>query len=185
MSVQRTTNELNLKWQNENGHETVILGHTIAGVWEAPANVAARAGRRQELEALVQDFVTSMNRLGGIHENGLPGNAFELIPTGNPPFEQKPWPEAGWQAELVWQFLLRAAETGVNLSKYEVQAGGTMIALDRLFARGLELHDSAIFDGISYVTEYGDNVKQIGRQLAAPINHAAETIEALGRALAA
>ena len=45
-----------------------ILGRTIAGVWEAPANVAARAGRRQELEALVQDFVTSMNRLGGIRE---------------------------------------------------------------------------------------------------------------------
>jgi len=180
-AIQRTTDELNLKWQNQNNHETVILGHTVAGVWEAPADLAARVGDTQELEALVLDFVKSMNTLGGIHENGLPGNAFELIPTGNPPFEQKPWPEAGWQAELVWQFLLRLIERGIDLARYKVQAGQTMIALDRLLARGFEVHDATMFDGISYATENGQNVKQIGRQFAAPINHAAETVEALGR----
>jgi hypothetical protein len=121
-----------------------------------------------------------MNSLSGIHANGLPANAFELHPT-----EQKDWPEAGWQAELVWQFLLRAVETGIDLSKYEVKAGQTAIALDRLLARGLELHDSTMFDGISYVRENGLNLKDYGRQSGDPINHAAETIEALERALAA
>jgi len=150
--IDRTTDELNVKWQNQNGYETVILGHTVAGLWEAPANLAARGGKRQELESLVEDFVASMNRLDGIHPNGLPANAFALHPTENPPFRQKDWPEAGWQAELVWQFLLRAVDTGIDLSNYEVKAGETVITLDRLLARGLELHDATMFDGISYVT---------------------------------
>lgn len=183
--VQRTTDDLNLKWQDQNGHETVILGHTVAGIWEAPANLAARARRRQDVESLLEDFVRTMNQLRGIHENGLPANAFELLPAGDPSFEQKSWPEAGWQAELVWQFLLRAVETGIDLAKHEVRAGETMVALDRLFARGLELHDSRMFDGLSYVQENIPGVKPIGRQFAAPINHSGETIEALGRALSA
>jgi hypothetical protein len=179
--IDRTTDELNLKWQSQNGYETVILGHTVAGLWEAPANLAAR-GRRQELEFLVADFVASMNTLNGIHANGLPANAFELHPTE---IRQKDWPEAGWQAELIWQFLLHALEGGIELSEYKVKAGETEISLDRLLARGLELHDATIFDGISYVTQYGQNLKGFGRQFAAPINHAAETVEALERALAA
>ena len=182
--IANTSADLNLRWQNQNNHETVILGHTVAGIWEAPANLAARAGKRQELDALIQDFVVTMNRLGGIHKNGLPGNAFELIPNEIPPFDQKRWPEGSWQAELVWQFLLRAVETGLDLNTYKVQAEGTMITLERLLDKGLELHDSKMFDGLSYVHENGKELREHGRKDGDPVNHAAETMEALARALA-
>ena len=181
--VVKRTKELGVNFQadDKTGHEIVILGHTVAGVWEAPANLAARARTTQNLEALVQDFVTTMNRLGGIHENGLPGNGYMLVPEGNPPFEPLPWPEAGWQAELVWQFLLRAVEAGIDLKRYEVKtADGIEITLDHLLARGLEVHDKIMFNGLSYVKEKGQTVEQHGRQFADPINHAAESVEALG-----
>lgn len=67
---------------------------------------------------------------------------------------------------------------------YEVQAEGTKIKLDRLLARSLELHDSMLFNGLSYVQENGQVLEEHGRQYGDPINHAADTMEALARALA-
>lgn len=172
-----------LSWQAQNGHETVILGHTIAGLWEGPANRAALARQTHEIESLLLDFIATMNRIGGIHVNGLPANAYEVIPDGEPPFKALPWPEGAWQAELLWQFLLRALEAGIDLSRHQVRAGLTTISLDRVLARGLELHDARMFDGTFYVAENGQDVTRVGRRFASPINHAADTIEALGRTL--
>jgi len=179
--VQRMSGDIN--WQNQDGRETVILGHTIAGLWEGPANRAARACRKAEVAALLEEFIDTMNRLGGIHANGLPANAFALVPEADPPFRTLPWREGAWQAELLWQFLLRAVEVGIDLSAYDVRVGATSLGLDRVLARGLEYHDSRMFDGTFYVSENGQELSRAGRQYAAPINHAAETIDALGRVL--
>jgi hypothetical protein len=168
-------------WQARNGHETVIVGHTLAGLYAGPARLLANSSKpdkQQQMTALVEDFVERMNHIGGIHQNGLLANAFELVPSGQPSFiEVVDWPEGAWQVELLWQFLLHADRAGVDLSKFEVKAGQDSLPLDRLLARGLTFHDEKLFNGTSYVLENGQPLS--GREEAAPINHAADTLRDL------
>jgi hypothetical protein len=132
---------------------------------------------------LVSDFVRTMDRIGGVHQNGLPGNAYELD-TGDPPAREVGYPEGTWQAELLWQFLLHADRAGVDLRRFEVQANVERLTLDRAFARGLDVYNQRLFNGIFILPENNnEDVRRAGRKLAAPINHTAETISALAQNL--
>jgi hypothetical protein len=162
-------------WQVEESHEVVVLGHTLAGLFVWPAKlIADHASSHRQMSGLVDDFVKTMNRIGGIKGHGLPANAFQLIPRSSPSFKPMTWPEGAWQAELLWQFLLHADRAGVDLSTFEVQAEAATLTLDRVFARGLAFHDERLFNGVSYVAENGKVLR--GREVAAPINHAADTL---------
>jgi hypothetical protein len=168
------------KWQVNEGHETVILGHTLAGLFAWPAKIIADdLSKWEQMPALIDAFIELVNRIAGIKTNGLPANGFELIPLGIPPFKpMMDWPEGAWQAEILWQFLLHADRAGISLNSYEVKADATTLTLDRLFARGLALHDKKLFNGVSYFAENKAPLVP-GRAQAAPINHAADTLRDL------
>jgi hypothetical protein len=172
-------------WQVQNDHETVILGHTIAGLYAGPSRVIANSSdprKKEKMTDLVERFVQTMNRIGGIHENGLLANAFQLVPGADPPFVKMYWPEGAWQVELLWQFLLNADRTGVALSDFVVDAGNRRRTLERHLERSFRFHDQNLFDGSTYVTENGKPLT--GRAYAAPINHAADTLRDLASNLA-
>ncbi len=173
--VEDTTDELNLKWQSQNGHETIIFGHTLAGLFVGPAAQAIRDGEPAKVHQLTRELIKTANHTGAIHENGLTANAFELV-SGSPGFVEKTWPEGAWQVELLWQFLLHSRQVGVDLAEHQLADGRS---LDEVFARGFALHDSTLFDGVVYVQEAGKPLENRGRLYADPINHAAETLLAL------
>lgn len=170
------------KWQVQEGHETVILGHTLAGLFVWPAKlIADDASSHHKMPALVElveNFIQTMNPIGGIKVHGLTANAFQLIPGGNPAFKRMPWPEGAWQTELLWQFLLHADRAGIDLGMFAVKVEAAILTLDRVFARGLAFHDERLFDGTSYLMENSGRSFQ-DRENAAPINHAADTLRDL------
>jgi hypothetical protein len=158
-------------WQVQENHETVILGHTIAGLYAGPGRTIASSSdphRKEKMTGLVQDFVETVNKVGGIHENGLLANAYQLVPGADPAFVRMDWPEGAWQVELLWQFLMQADRSGVRLGDFIFQAGNRNLTLDRLLVFGLRFHDQKLFDGSTYVTENGKPLT--GRVYAAPIN---------------
>jgi hypothetical protein len=172
-------------WQASDNHETVILGHTISGLYAARGRVIANSPDPQKtpkMTKMVKSFVQTMNRIGGIHENGLLANGFQLVPGANPPFLRMGWPEGAWQVELLWQFLLNADRSGVTLSDFIVEAGNKRLSLDRLLACGLTFHGRNLFNGTTYVIENGNPLT--GRVYTAPINHAADTLRDLAANLA-
>ena len=134
------------------------------------------------MTGLVQSFVETMNKVGGIRDNGLLANAYQLIPDADPAFIRMCWPEGAWQVELLWQFLMQADRSGVRLGDFAVQTGNGSRTLDRLLVFGFGFHDQKLFDGITYVGENGDPLT--GRAYAAPINHAADTLRDLADSLA-
>ena len=84
--VVEATTELN--WQSQNNHETIIFGHTLAGLFVGPAAQAIRDGEPVKVHQLTQELIQTANRTAAIHENGLTANAFELI-SGSPGFVKK------------------------------------------------------------------------------------------------
>ena len=175
------SNMEDFKWQSQGNHETVVLGHTLAGVYTWPARFIADSSnpdKLQKMTALIEDFVKTMNLIHGIKKSGLPANGFQLTLDGNRPcIAMVDWSDGAWQAELLWQFLLHADRAGVDLKRFEVKAESDTLTLDRLLAECLDYHDKHLFDGIHYVKEVGNKLE--GREYAAPINHATDTLRDL------
>jgi hypothetical protein len=178
------------EWQVQGSlsQETVIAGHTVAGRYEILSALAAREGRVNDVKALLDEFVTVMNRNGAVHSSGLLANAF-MLPrnVSEEHAEQLPWPEGLWQSDVLQQFLLHAIEAGVSLKEYEVETSelregswvkaGTL-SLDRILAKGLDVIDTSGFDG-NVAVKGIEEVTARGRAYADTINHKAETALAL------
>jgi hypothetical protein len=166
-------------WQAQDGHETVVLGHTIAGLYTGPARLIAASAspqRQRQMTELVDSLIDTLTRIRGIHDNMLLANAFQLLPA-EPGYREMDWREGAWQIELLWQFLFHADRVGVDLGDCRFSAASSIVPAVDFLEQSLRFHDTHLFNGLTYVTENGDDLK--GRRYAAPINHAADTLRAL------
>ena len=147
----------------------------LMGLRRAKSKIALRVARRDELYGTLAERAGSVEEHNGAGRRRQRGRTHACILRGTAVACRSGQQQVRSRRSYVTRCAdrLRPAKTGHE----------TEVALDRLFARGLELHDSMMFDGTSYVHENGKVAKDSGRQFAAPINHAAETIEALGAPL--